>query len=318
MWKFTDQFVKCIIIFHLLHLQASAKLLHQQEVTYSNCIEEVCQGHFIGTSVSIILPKFSEKISDTFVKRLHELYTVTVIDKNKKQIAPPSYKPSNFLFLINSRLDLTTSIKYLQHVQIWNPLARALVILKNDQVMAKQKSLLNMSEMKKIFRILVKEQSIQVKLILFDEYDKMKIFAWFPYDDENKCAKRVQIIRPLGECLNTATNGSVIIKTKYSDLPIIPQKFNNCSLKVTALKMEPYTICNHKWTCDNGIEILLFESISKSLNLNLKLKAVDRVNDTVYNSLLRRYDFLTIAISRAVITRTKIYVFKYVYSNSTN
>lgn len=87
-----------------------------------------------------------------------------------------------------------------------------------------------MSEIKKIFRIFLKENSIKVNLILFDGPNKMKIFAWFPFDNENNCSKRIQTAKLIGECFSDIdqTNGNEIIKTEYSDVPKIPQKLNMC------------------------------------------------------------------------------------------
>lgn len=286
--------LKWVITLYLF-LPSIAKLLHQKEVPYSNCFQEVCQKHFIGTSLSIILPKFSERISEAFVKSLNKLYSVTIVDKNQHiNIVPSLNKPRNILFFITSRLDLIQSIKYLKITQTWNPLARILIILKNELVLAKRASFLNMSEIKKIFRIFMKERSIKINLILFDEYNRIEIFTWFPFDDENNCSKRVQIVHSIGQCLTNrkTKNGSLIIKTKYSDFSVIPRTFNKCPLVITVVKMEPFTICNEKWICGGGMEIRLFERISKSLDLTLKLKVVQKANDKVYNSLIRRYEVI--------------------------
>lgn len=279
------------IVSHLLILPVTAKILPQYDRPYSKCIQEVFREQFFGTSVSVILPKFNAKISDTFVKWLHGLYAITIVDKNKEIVASPLNKPLNMLFLTSSRLDIIDSMNYLKSVNVWNPVARVLVILSNELVSAKQTSLLNMREMKKIFRVFVKERSIKVNLIIFDEKNVPKIFRWFPFDDENNCSNRVQIIHPVGECLSDGNviNDNFMIKTNYTDLPIVPRTFNKCPLTITAVKIEPYTICDHNSTCDKGIEIRLFESVSRSLNLSLKLHVEDKVDEKVYRRLLRRY-----------------------------
>lgn len=284
------------VILHLWMLTVNAKILPQNEATYSNCIREVYRKHFSGTSVSAVLPKFNAKISDTYIRSLHELYAVSIVDRNKKTIPSsqsPFYKPVNYLFLTTSRLDLINSIKYLKLAKMWNPVARVLVILSNEMVNAKRKSLLNKSEMKKIFGLFMKERSIQVNLIAFEEQQIPKIFAWFPFDDESNCSHRVQVIHAVGECLSdgNAKNNTFMTRTIHTDKPIIPRTFSNCPLTITALNMEPYTICNQQSTCDKGIEIRLFETVAQSLDLNLKLNVVDKLDEAVYRRLLTRYNF---------------------------
>lgn len=278
------------VIVYLLKVTVSPKILPQYDTAYSNCIQKVFENQFVGTSVSIVLPKFTAKVSDAFVKSLHGHYTVTVVDKNKKTIASSSYKATNNLIIISSRLDLINSIKYLKMSGIWNPLARTVVILRNEMVNAKRMSLLNMSEIKKIFAVFMKERSIEVNLITFDEDNVPKIFAWFPFDDESNCSQRVQIVQLVGECISDgmAKNDIFMIGTNRTGLPIVPRTFNKCPLTIAAFDIKPYTICNHQSTCDNGIEIRLFESVAESLKLNLEVNVERKVDETMYRRLVRR------------------------------
>lgn len=296
MFSFAKLFLNGVIILQLINIPVTAKLSPQYDRLHTKCIQEVFRQHFIGTSsVLVVLPKFNAKLSDTFVKSLHGLYAVTVVDKNKKITASPLQKPLNVLFLTSSRLDIIDSMKYLKLAKLWSPVGRVLVILSNEMVNAKRTSLLNMSEMKKIFRLFMNERSIEVNLIIFDEHNVPKIFAWFPFDDANDCSHRVQIIHPVGECRSDrhVKNGYFMMKTNYTNVPIIPSTFVKCSLTITALKVEPYTICDQNRTCNNGIEIRLFQSVSTSLKLNLKINVAEKVDEMVYGRLLTRYIFYT-------------------------
>lgn len=288
--------VLCIttIIINLLNSSVNVILLSQcSVVSYSRCIHKVFKDQLAGESVLLVLPKFHTQMSDQFAQIIHGSHAVTIVDKNQKTTATiaPLARPSNILFLTTGRLDLIHSISYLKSKMLWNPIALVTVILRNEFVIAKPKSLLNMREMKKIFKLFMKERSLKVNVITFDENHVPTIFAWFPFDDDNDCSNRVQIIQRVGKCLSdgNGTNNSYMIKTNHTDLPIIPTTFNGCPLHITARRSEPYTICDDDTVaCDNGIEIRLFESVSESLKLSLQLKVEEKVDEIMYGRILRR------------------------------
>lgn len=282
-----------VLILYVSTITVGAKMLPYSVATFSKCIQKVFEDQFAGESVLVVLPKFNTQTMDQFVQILHGSHAVTIVDKYQKttaNIASSLARPSNILFVTTGRLDLIQAISYLKSKQLWNPIARAVVILRNEFVVAKRKSLLNMREMKKIFKIFMKERSLKVKAITFDENHVPTIFVWFPFDEGNDCCNRVQIIRCVGECLSDGNgrNNNYMIKTNYTDQPTIPPTFSGCPLHITALQTEPYTICGEAEACDNGIEIRLFESVSKSLQLNLKLKIEEKVDDILYSRILKR------------------------------
>lgn len=282
------KFIVLAISFPLLHLLVTAKLIPQDDPIQSNCIRKVFEEQFSGESVLVILPKFNSKECEQFVSTLHGSYiTVTIVEKNQKIIATtlPSFKPSNVLFLTTHRLDIIQSMNYLKFSNRWNPLARILVILSNEMVVAKQKSLLNMREIKKIFKLFMKERSITVKLITFDEHRRPKIFLWFPFGDENGCSNNIPIFQLTSECLSNRSATNRMISSSHTE----PRTFNKCPLRIIALQMEPYTMCDGKVRCDNGIEIRLFETVSELLNLSLEIRIEEHFDEAVYGRILRRY-----------------------------
>lgn len=270
-----------------------ANILTGREVTHSKCIRKMIKNHFVGQSLLVILPKFNANLADQIFKLIHRSYTLTIVDKTKKISGFHSLsKSSNILFLITGRLDLIQSITYLKLIGLWNPHANIFVILSNEMVVAKRQSFLNMKEMKKIFELFMKETSFKVNLMAFDEHHIPNTFVWFPYDDENNCSSRVQIIRSIGVCLSDryAKKADFMIRTNYTDLPIIPRTFNDCPLHITALDAEPYIMCNRdgKLECNGGIEIRLFENVSKLLKLKLSVEIRQKIDDVMYNQILQR------------------------------
>lgn len=172
------------------------------------------------------------------------------------------------LILATIRMDVTRAILSLQKRNLWNVVAKFIVLYKDEIPSRSITSTETFS--KEIIRMFANLSAFNVHVV-HRSNNGIKEFSWFPYEDSN--CDTVRRVKLINEC-------EFGLYQNYSKIINESMERSECTITVGVQSYEPYSFYSKELGILKEVGSELVEGFARWTNFNVELESINKANRT--------------------------------------